>query len=562
MAISDNLRVAIYARVSTEEQREGQTIDSQVAELERFAQEKHWAVVGVYKDEGWSGGVMARPQLDRLRDHAAKAIFQAVILNDVDRLARDVAHLGVIKRDFERKGVQVIFRKLPTDTSPTYNLMVNILGSFAEFERELISDRTRRGRRHRVEVRKQVLTAVPPYGFRYVRKDRASGEEGHLEVAPEETRIVQNMFRWVADEGVSARKVVERLSALRVPSRKGSRRWAASSVLRILHSEVYAGIWYYNKHESFEPASTTRARYRKHLKSALRMRPKEQWIAVELPESMRLVSGEQWQRAQEQLKRNIAFSPRNEKHLYVLKGLVRCAGCMSAFVGDPNHGAFYYRCTRRCKRVPSIREEVLAKVVWQAVEQVILNPTAIIEGLKKLKAAQAQALQNTTLQKDEIDVLIEQLAAEEARMMEAYRKEIISLDQLGGELAKIQETRKSLEHDRKAPSESASAPPATEQMRCIHDYCQAAAERMAAFDDAAKQRFLRLLHIQCIFSGFRVVIKGKLPLRRFNSSKSHDHDSTRREEIVTTEIGCCMHNSVEEPEFETAAEILVTTRIV
>ena len=84
------LRIAIYARVSTEEQREGQTIDSQVAELERFCREKVWLITGIYKDEGWSGGVMERPELDRLRDDAQKAVFDAVLINDVDRLARDV----------------------------------------------------------------------------------------------------------------------------------------------------------------------------------------------------------------------------------------------------------------------------------------------------------------------------------------------------------------------------------------------------------------------------------------------------------------------------------------
>jgi DNA invertase Pin-like site-specific DNA recombinase len=103
---------------------------------------------------------MERPELDRLRDDAQKGVFEAVLINDVDRLARDVAHLGVIKRDLEKKGIRVIFRKLPSDASPTYNLMVNILGSFAEFEREMIADRTRRGRRHKVEVRKQYLGGI------------------------------------------------------------------------------------------------------------------------------------------------------------------------------------------------------------------------------------------------------------------------------------------------------------------------------------------------------------------------------------------------------------------
>src|SRR5689334_14208320 len=105
-------RVAIYARVSTEEQRDGQTIDSQVAELEHFSREKGWPIVGAYRDDGWSGAVMERPELDRLRDDARQGVFDAVVINDVDRLARDVAHLGVIKRDLEKQGVRVMFRKL------------------------------------------------------------------------------------------------------------------------------------------------------------------------------------------------------------------------------------------------------------------------------------------------------------------------------------------------------------------------------------------------------------------------------------------------------------------
>src|SRR5580698_1467378 len=172
------LRVAIYARVSTDEQREGQTIDSQVTELERFSREKAWPITGVYRDDGWSGGVMERPELDRLRDDAQKGLFDAVLINDVDRLARDVSHLGVIKRDLERKGIQVVFRKLPGENSPTYNLMVNILGSFAEFERELIADRTRRGRRHKVETRKLYLGSNTAYGYRYIPKNYTSGAEG------------------------------------------------------------------------------------------------------------------------------------------------------------------------------------------------------------------------------------------------------------------------------------------------------------------------------------------------------------------------------------------------
>src|ERR1700676_269744 len=222
------LRLAIYARVSPEEQREGQTIDSQVAELERFSREKGWPITGIYKDEGWSGGVMERPELDRLRDDAQKGLFDAALINDVDRLARDVAHLGIVKRDLERKSVKVIFRKLPSDASATSNLMVNILGGFAEFERELIMDRPRRGRRHKVEVRKEYLGSNTAYGYRYTPKNRLAGTDGLLEVNPAEAAIVRRMFEWVDQEGLSARRVLLRLDELKIRPKKGAARWGKS----------------------------------------------------------------------------------------------------------------------------------------------------------------------------------------------------------------------------------------------------------------------------------------------------------------------------------------------
>src|SRR5438128_4369549 len=299
--IEPSLRAAIYARVSTEEQKEGQTIDSQIAELERFAVSQGWSVVDVYKDEGWSGALLARPQLDRLRNEASKGVFHIALINDVDRLARDVSHLGVVKRDLERHGIQVIFRKLPAEKSPTHNLMVNILGSFAEFEREMIADRTRRGRRHKIEVRQQYLGSNTAYGYRYIPKDKAAAKEGYLEVAAEEAAVVKQMFDWVDKEGLSAQKVTERLSELHVTPRKGGKRWGKASVLRILRCEMYAGIWHYNKHMGCEPESPTHNdHYRKSLKSSTRRRAKSEWIPLILPERLKIIERDQWQRVQQQ----------------------------------------------------------------------------------------------------------------------------------------------------------------------------------------------------------------------------------------------------------------------
>ena len=307
----------------------------------------------------------------RLRDDARAGRFQAVLINDVDRLARDVAHLGIIKRDLEKNNVRIIFRKLPFETSPISNLMVNILGSFAEFERELITDRMRRGRRHKVEYRKQYLGSNTAYGYRYRRMDRINGKAGRLEVEPYEAAVVQQMFAWVDTEWISASRVTRRLNDRHVPTRKGAP-WGNSSVLRILHSEMYAGVWHYNKFQCCEPRQRrSKAAYRKRIKSSLRLRPREEWIPLELPERLRLIHRDRWQQVQTRLKQNIAFSPRNEKHQYLLKGLVQCGGCGSRYVGDSWHGRFYYRCSSRCKLLPAIRESRLEELVVEAVKKKI-----------------------------------------------------------------------------------------------------------------------------------------------------------------------------------------------
>lgn len=463
------LRLAIYARVSTEEQREGQTIDSQLSELTRFAADREWTVIDVYKDDGWSGALLARPKLDRLRDDATKGIFDAVLINDVDRLARDVTHLGIVKRDLERKGIKVIFRKLPADSSPTQNLMVNILGSFAEFERELIADRTRRGRIHKVEVRQQYLGGNTAYGYRYVPIDQTATGQGLLDINPEEALVVKQMFEWVDSEALSGRQVLNRLNERRVPPRKGARAWAKSSVLRILHNEMYAGVWHYNKFESFaqEPTDSTRT-YRRHVNSAKKLRNRSEWIRLELPKSLRIIEPAQWVRVQQQLKRNVAFSPRNERHSYLLKSLVQCGACGGRYVGEPCHGKFYYRCLRRCKRCPTIRENALDNAVWTAVCEAILKPEIIADQIEQGRRELLEQAQTTATVSAEIDIALEQIAAEETRLIEAYRLGALSPAQLGAELEKLNQRRRSIEQI----GVRTESTPQLERKRLTNPYCR------------------------------------------------------------------------------------------
>jgi site-specific DNA recombinase len=520
---TQHLKAALYARVSTEEQREGQTIDSQVAEIEHFAKDKGWLILGVYKDEGWSGSLLARPELDRLRDDASRGLFDVVIINDVDRLARDVSHLGIVKRDLERHGVQVIFRKLPAEKSPTYNLMVNILGSFAEFERELIIDRTRRGRRHKVEVRKLFLGGNAPYGYRYVPKDRTTGKEGLLELIPEEASVVRQMFEWIDKEGLSARRVVDRLTEMKVPPRKGGDHWGKSSVLRILRTETYAGVWHYNKYEGCEPKSTSRSNgYKRSLKCSLRRRDRSEWIPVVLPDSLQVVDRGCWERVQRQLDRNITFSPRNAKHEYLLKGLVKCGGCGARYVGDPCHGKFYYRCLSRCKKYPTVREEVLDSAIWEAIKEAILDPSIVADQLAKIYKKRAGSEKQITTEQQEMESSLAELDKEEERVVEAYRMSILSPAQLGRELEKLKARKASIEASLTANKNLIELPALR---RSLEEYCKYAAGRLKSFSSQEKQRFLQTLINEVVFEGTRVRIRGVIPISDTTSNKQSDQES-------------------------------------
>jgi site-specific DNA recombinase len=126
-------------------------------------------------------------------------------------------------------------------------------------------------------------------------------------------------------------------------------------------------------------------------------------LPVGLPKSLWIVPPDQWRRVQLQITRNIAFSPRNEKHGYLLKGLIRCGACGARYVGQPSHGKFYYRCIARCKKISTVREHVLDETVWEAVKGAVLNPNLIAEHLTQLSQNQLNRVHSATSEITEVE---------------------------------------------------------------------------------------------------------------------------------------------------------------
>ena len=141
--------VAVYARVSTTRQAQAQTIEQQLDRLVAAVTERGWTLDErhVYRDDGYSGAGLSRPGLDCLRDHAALAEVDLVVVTAPDRLARNYVHQVLLIDELGRNGCQVEFLDRPMSQDPHDQLLLQIRGAVAEYERTLIAERMRRGAR-------------------------------------------------------------------------------------------------------------------------------------------------------------------------------------------------------------------------------------------------------------------------------------------------------------------------------------------------------------------------------------------------------------------------------
>jgi site-specific DNA recombinase len=167
-------RVAIYARVSSEHQAQEQTIASQVAALrERIALDSLMLDDELcFLDDGVSGATLARPALERLRDMAYAGGIQKLYVHSPDRLARRYAYQVLLVDELRRHGIEIVFLNRAIGVSPEEDLLLQMQGMFAEYERAKILERSRRGKRHAAQRGAVSVLCGAPFGYRYVTKQR------------------------------------------------------------------------------------------------------------------------------------------------------------------------------------------------------------------------------------------------------------------------------------------------------------------------------------------------------------------------------------------------------
>src|SRR5258707_11348238 len=193
----------IYARVSSDKQREEHTIASQTAALRVFAQEQGFSVPDewVIEDEGYSGATLVRPGLERVRDLVAEGQVDAVLVHSPDRLSRKYAYQVLLTEEWLRLGVETVFVNAPQSHSPEDQLLLQFQGMIAEYERAQILERSRRGKRHRARQGQVSVLSGAPFGYRYVRKNEQSA--AYYEINEGEAPVVQWVYERYTIDGLS-----------------------------------------------------------------------------------------------------------------------------------------------------------------------------------------------------------------------------------------------------------------------------------------------------------------------------------------------------------------------
>ncbi len=520
------MRVAIYARVSTERQEREQTIESQLNLLRIWADAQGYTLSAehVYIDEGYSGARLDRPGLDRLRDAASEGAFQCVAVLTPDRLARKYAYQVLLLEELTRAGCQVVFVQHPLSEDPNDQLLLQIQGAVAEYERALLGERFRRGKLQKARSG-QVVAGKAPYGYRYVHKQ--DGVPGHLVIEETEAELVRMLYGWLIDEQMTIRQILKRLNFGSWYPRSGKHPWSPSVVHHILADRIYTGTAYANRYR-YVPAKKPRATRgpRTGENGCRQLKPRAEWIPIPVPAIIDEVS---YERAQAQLVRNAQLSYRhNTKYNYLLRCLLTCSTCQLAMFGVTYKATAtqpertYYKChghdcilsarDHACPR-RSVPAEALENAVWSHIRQLLENPAQLLAQFEEFAHLADASTEQEQRQNRLLQAALDRLQRQESRLVDAYQAEVISLDELSRRRQELALRRQGLlDQQRQQAQLHQQQHRAQEVLESLTSFCAHVQNRLDHLTFAEKQALLQLLIERIIVGEDTLEILHVIPL--------------------------------------------------
>ena len=518
---------AIYARVSSDKQREASTIASQTAALIGFARSRGYQVPTewVFEDEGYSGASLVRPGLERVRDLAAEGQIEAMLVYAPDRLSRKYAYQILLIEELARHGVDTVFMQAPQAATAEDQLLVQFQGMIAEYERAQILERSRRGKRHRARQGQVNVLSGAPYGYRYVRKSDDAAARYEINYA--EADIVRTVYdHYVGAAMMSIGAITRLLNERAVPTRKQISRWERTTVWAILRNPAYKGTACFGKTETAPRQRVTRSlRLRGGVgarDSAHRERPRSEWIEIAVPA---IIDEDTFARAQELLTQNKQLAPRRTIAPSIVQGLVSCSKCGYALSRTSTRSSarniHYYRCLGSdawrhlggpvCDNRP-VRQDLLDHVVWNEVVRLLEDPDLIQRELDRRLAA-ARTSDPTRQREKSLQRELRRTRNAIDRLLTAYQEELLSLDQLRQRMPELRQREHALQTELNSILDQINDRAIYLRLaETLSDFLSRLRTSADTLDIQERQRIVRLVIKDILVGDETIVIRHSIPL--------------------------------------------------
>src|SRR5271169_1167506 len=518
---------AIYARVSSDKQREASTIASQTAALIGFARSRGYQVPTewVFEDEGYSGASLVRPGLERVRDLAAEGQIEAVLVYAPDRLSRKYAYQILLIEELARHGVDTVFMQAPQAATAEDQLLVQFQGMIAEYERAQILERSRRGKRHRARQGQVNVLSGAPYGYRYVRKSDDAAARYEINYA--EADIVRTVYdHYVGAAMMSIGAITRLLNERDVATRQQLSRWERTTVWALLRNPAYKGTACFGKTETAPRQRITRSlRLRGGVgarDSAHRERPRSEWIEIAVPA---VIDEDTFARAQELLTQNKQLAPRRTIAPSIVQGLVSCSKCGYALSRTSTRSSarniHYYRCLGSdawrhpggpvCDNRP-VRQDLLDHVVWNEVVRLLEDPDLIQRELDRRLAA-ARTSDPTRLREKALQRELTRTRKAIDRLLTAYQEELLSLDELRRRMPELRQREHASQTELNSILDQISDRAIYLRLaETLSDFLTRLRTSADTLDVQERQRIVRLVIKDILVGDETIVIRHSIPL--------------------------------------------------
>jgi site-specific DNA recombinase len=515
---------AIYARVSSIKQKEGENIQSQISVLNEYAQKNSYIIPNgwIFKDEGFSGSILQRPALDSLREIVQEGLVDAVLVYSPDRLSRKYAFQLLLEIEFQKHDVELVFLNTPKAMNPEDQLALHFKSIFAEYERAQIAERCRRGRNYRAKQGCVSVIPTAPFGFDYVGKSVASIPQY---IVNKDAWIVKKIFSYYTEKHISISRICRELENEGILSPKRKKRWCTTTVRDILKNEAYIGTAYFGKTEPSKGVEgriirTPTGEKRNRPTSASKSRPKELWIPIKVPQ---IISENDFEIAQNKLVENKKKSSRNTKKPSILQGLLVCGYCKGSYYKKARSSKYaYYSCGRRLYGEsccgPSIKQQELDDIVWKHVTDLLKEPCLIeAEMLRRVEESESNTKNELAIK----DLEKEHIRISKARdkLLDAYQEgETLTLDELKKRLHGLDLKCKAVLKEKKSLENLKTQKTRITNMNNHIESLRLQIENSQNLSISDKQNVLRLLIDEIVITSDEVDIRHCIPCYEKNSN--------------------------------------------